>query len=73
MSREEGNDPYLLQRFLDAQEHGYAQALSEIRSGQKRSHWMWFIFPQVDGLGFSAMSQRVYDPFGNRIELLEAR
>src|SRR5262245_48979141 len=58
MSREEGNDPYLLQRFLDAQEHSYAQALSEIRSGQKRSHWMWFIFPQVDGLGFSPMSQR---------------
>lgn len=42
-----------LQRFLHAQEDIYDQALAEIRSGQKRSHWMWFIFPQLDGLAFS--------------------
>lgn len=52
------DDPFDLARFLDAQAHHYDQALSEIRSGRKRSHWMWFIFPQFDGLGFSAMSQR---------------
>jgi len=50
-------DPHDLNRFLEAQEHVYAQALSEIRSGRKRSHWMWFIFPQFDGLGFSPISR----------------
>jgi uncharacterized protein (DUF1810 family) len=49
---------YDLQRFVDAQEDAYAAALAEIRGGRKRSHWMWFVFPQLDGLGFSAMSQR---------------
>ena len=52
------DDPYDLARFIRAQEHDYAQALSEIRSGRKRSHWMWYIFPQFDGLGFSATSRR---------------
>lgn len=47
-----------LARFLAAQERDYAQALSEIRSGRKRSHWMWYVFPQFDGLGFSATSRR---------------
>lgn len=47
------NDPHLLQRFVDAQSSVYQQALGEIRAGQKRSHWMWFIFPQLDGLGRS--------------------
>ena len=42
-----------LTRFHKAQEHMYERALSEIRAGQKRSHWMWFIFPQIDGLGSS--------------------
>ena len=51
-------DPYDLARFVEAQERVYAQALSEIRSGQKRSHWMWYIFPQFDGLGFSSTSRR---------------
>jgi uncharacterized protein (DUF1810 family) len=51
-------DPYDLQRFVDAQEHVYERALSEIKSGRKRSHWMWFIFPQIDGLGASSMSKR---------------
>jgi uncharacterized protein (DUF1810 family) len=53
-----GDTPFDLNRFVSAQEGIYAQALAEIKSGQKRSHWMWFIFPQVDGLGFSAMSRR---------------
>jgi len=42
-----------LQRFLDAQAGSYATALAEIRSGKKKSHWMWYIFPQIAGLGFS--------------------
>ncbi|HEX3148255.1 MAG TPA: DUF1810 domain-containing protein [Gemmataceae bacterium] len=52
------DDPYGLQRFVEAQQNDYARALAEIRSGQKRSHWMWYIFPQFDGLGFSSMSRR---------------
>ena len=51
-------DPYDLDRFVQVQEGTYEQALSEIRSGRKRSHWMWFVFPQFDGLGFSATSRR---------------
>ena len=46
-----------LSRFLKAQEHDYEQALREIRSGRKRSHWMWYIFPQIQGLGFSSTAQ----------------
>ncbi|BBO34553.1 DUF1810 domain-containing protein [Lacipirellula parvula] len=51
-------DSFNLQRFLDAQEHVYARALAEIRAGRKETHWMWFIFPQLDGLGFSPMAER---------------
>ena len=50
-------DPFNLRRFLDAQEPVYPQVLIELRGGQKRSHWMWFIFPQILGLGHSAMAQ----------------
>ena len=50
-------DPHDLNRFVQAQEGSYAQALSEIRGGRKRSHWMWFIFPQFAGLGFSSTAQ----------------
>ncbi|MEJ5314393.1 MAG: DUF1810 domain-containing protein [Anaerolinea sp.] len=50
-------DPFNLERFVQAQEGVYAQALSEIRAGEKRTHWMWFIFPQALGLGFSPLSQ----------------
>jgi uncharacterized protein (DUF1810 family) len=46
-----------LQRFLDAQATDYAQALAEIKNGRKRSHWMWYIFPQIQGLGFSSTSK----------------
>jgi uncharacterized protein (DUF1810 family) len=51
------NDPYDLGRFLRAQEGDYHQALSEIMSGRKRSHWMWYIFPQFDGLAISSTSK----------------
>ena len=51
-------DPHDLDRFVQAQAHDYVQALSEIRNGQKRSHWMWYIFPQFDGLAFSSTSRR---------------
>ena len=50
-------DPYDLDRFVRAQQRDYDQAMSEIRDGQKRSHWMWYIFPQFDGLGFSPTSK----------------
>jgi len=45
-----------LQRFIDAQTTDYQVALSEIRNGRKQSHWMWYIFPQIQGLGFSSTS-----------------
>lgn len=51
-------DPFHLQRFLHAQTSIYDQAHAELAAGQKRSHWMWFIFPQIQGLGFSPMAQR---------------
>jgi uncharacterized protein (DUF1810 family) len=53
-------DPYHLDRFVSAQDAGgaYQRALAELRAGRKTSHWMWFIFPQVAGLGFSHMAQR---------------
>ena len=47
---------YDLERFYKAQEHDYETALSEIKNGRKESHWMWYIFPQVEGLGRSAMA-----------------
>ena len=47
------SDPHNLQRFIDAQGPVYAQVCSELRSGRKRSHWMWFVFPQIQGLGNS--------------------
>jgi uncharacterized protein (DUF1810 family) len=51
-------DPFDLQRFVDAQASVYQQVLAELRHGQKRSHWMWFIFPQFAGLGYSPLAQR---------------
>jgi len=50
-------DRFNLQRFVDAQQDVYAQVLKELKSGRKVSHWMWFIFPQVKGLGHSPMSE----------------
>src|SRR5947199_6527792 len=53
-----GDDPHDLGRFVEAQAGDYDRALAEIRGGRKRSHWMWYVFPQVEGLGFSSMSRR---------------
>src|SRR5580698_2345262 len=57
MSASPDTDPHNLQRFLDAQSPVYAQVLEELRAGRKRTHWMWFIFPQIAGLGSSPMAQ----------------
>lgn len=51
------HDPHNLTRFVDAQQPIYDQALSELRAGAKRSHWMWFVFPQLRSLGHSATAQ----------------
>jgi uncharacterized protein (DUF1810 family) len=52
------NDPYDLQRFVDAQSDCFEQVCRELSQGHKQSHWMWFIFPQLKGLGHSAMANR---------------
>jgi uncharacterized protein (DUF1810 family) len=51
-------DPFELSRFVAAQAKTYDHALAELRAGHKRSHWMWFVFPQVAGLGHSSTAQR---------------
>ncbi len=58
MTKDNRFDPYRLQRFIDAQKPVWSQVRSELAAGEKRSHWMWFIFPQVRGLGSSFMAQR---------------
>ena len=54
------DDPFRLERFVGAQEQNevYASALAELRAGRKRGHWIWFVFPQIAGLGSSSMSRR---------------
>lgn len=52
------SDPFRLERFVDAQSGVYSRVVEELRAGDKRSHWMWFIFPQIAGLGSSEMAQR---------------
>ena len=52
------SDVYDLQRFVDAQDRVYSRVVAELRAGRKTSHWMWFVFPQVAGLGFSPMAQK---------------
>jgi uncharacterized protein (DUF1810 family) len=52
------NDPYDLQRFVGAQEMNFDAARDELRRGRKTSHWMWYVFPQIEGLGHSATSQK---------------
>jgi uncharacterized protein (DUF1810 family) len=54
----QGDDPHRLERFVTAQEGVHTQALNELRAGRKTSHWMWFVFPQLSGLGSSPMAQR---------------
>ncbi|GJH27151.1 DUF1810 domain-containing protein [Caballeronia novacaledonica] len=51
------SDPYDLQRFVDAQESVIDDVRAELAAGRKRTHWMWFVFPQIAGLGHSAMAQ----------------
>lgn len=51
------NDPYDLARFVSAQNNSFDQAFTEVKNGRKSSHWMWYIFPQLRGLGRSSMSQ----------------
>jgi uncharacterized protein (DUF1810 family) len=60
------DDPYNLQRFVEAQEPVYAQVCAELRQGRKTSHWMWFIFPQIRGLGSSETAR--YFAIANRQE-----
>ena len=60
---------YTLKRFLTAQERSYATALAEIKAGRKRSHWMWYIFPQIAGLGMSSTAQ--YYSIQDRLEAEE--
>jgi uncharacterized protein (DUF1810 family) len=52
------SDPYDLQRFIEAQDRVYPRVVAELRAGRKTSHWMWFVFPQVAGLGSSPMAQK---------------
>ena len=52
------DDNYNLERFIEAQEGIYKTAVSELKNGHKTSHWMWYIFPQIKGLGFSSMSMQ---------------
>lgn len=57
MSIPDNDDPFDLQRFIEAQKGSYAQALAELRAGRKTSHWIWYVFPQLKGLGFSQASR----------------
>ena len=52
------HDPFNLQQFVDAQAPAYPRVIAELRRGRKQSHWMWFVFPQLAGLGHSAMARR---------------
>ncbi len=52
------DDSFDLQRFIEAQATIYPRVVEELSHGRKRTHWMWFVFPQIAGLGFSAMAQR---------------
>jgi uncharacterized protein (DUF1810 family) len=54
----DASDPFELERFVAAQQGVYESAAAQLRAGRKTGHWMWFVFPQIAGLGMSAMSQR---------------
>lgn len=58
MTERDGSDPYDLRRFVDAQDPVFEIVCAELSAGRKQSHWMWFIFPQITGLGRSATAQR---------------
>jgi uncharacterized protein (DUF1810 family) len=57
MNRDREDDPYDLRRFVDAQAQVYASVCSELAAGRKRTHWMWFVFPQLEGLGLSSTAR----------------
>jgi uncharacterized protein (DUF1810 family) len=57
MTAQRATDPFNLERFLEAQAHIYASVIAELRVGEKQSHWMWFIFPQLSGLGRSSTAR----------------
>ncbi|HEY0800371.1 MAG TPA: DUF1810 family protein [Steroidobacteraceae bacterium] len=59
-------DPYDLKRFLYAQHETYAGVLKELQAGRKETHWIWYIFPQIKGLGSSPMAQK-YSTFHGRV------
>jgi len=63
------SDPFNLNRFIIAQDKVYNTVLAELRSGEKRTHWMWFIFPQIEGLGYTSTS--IYYAIKNREEARE--
>jgi uncharacterized protein (DUF1810 family) len=52
------NDPFDLQRFVDAQDDDFDDVLAELRRGSKTGHWMWYVFPQLKGLGYSSMARK---------------
>lgn len=58
MTTDSSSDPFHLSRFLEAQQVSYSAALAELHAGRKRTHWMWYIFPQLRGLGRSGMAQK---------------
>ena len=58
MTHSQLEDPYNLRRFLEAQEPVYGQVCAELRAARKRTHWMWFVFPQMRGLGRSSTAER---------------
>jgi len=64
-------DPFNLQRFVDAQSHCFTQVCRELSEGHKQSHWMWFIFPQLRGLGYSTMANRYAISSRNEAEAYE--
>jgi uncharacterized protein (DUF1810 family) len=57
INTKDAGDQFDLKRFLDAQQGSYDSALAELGAGRKRSHWMWYIFPQIDGLGHTATAK----------------
>jgi uncharacterized protein (DUF1810 family) len=57
MMQARSDDPYNLQRFIDAQQSVFDTVIAELEQGRKRGHWIWFIFPQLKGLGHSANSE----------------
>lgn len=62
IDNQSSGDPFQLNRFLEAQSMSYADAIAELRAGRKQSHWMWYVLPQISGLGRSSMAVRYSIP-----------